>query len=191
MNVPPQGGRKHPDQKMIAVDTKNILFICGGAFDGIERKIAQRLNTKVVGYGASQKSAHVDKEKIIQYISPQDLKSFGLIPEIIGRLPILTYLNPLDREALRNILTEPKNSIIKQYIKLFEMDGIELSFADEVLDFIVDKSIEFKLGARGLRSIVETIMMDLMFEVPSTDKKTLKVELDYAKERVGKMNHSA
>ncbi len=191
VNVPPQGGRKHPDQKMIAVDTKNILFICGGAFDGIERKIAQRLNTKVVGYGASQKSAHVDKERIIQYISPQDLKSFGLIPEIIGRLPILTYLNPLDRDALRNILTEPKNSIIKQYIKLFEMDGIELSFADEVLDFIVDKSIEFKLGARGLRSIVETIMMDLMFEVPSTENKTLKVELDYAKARVSKMNHSA
>lgn len=191
VNVPPQGGRKHPDQKMIAVDTKNILFICGGAFDGIERKIAQRLNTKVVGYGASQKSAHVDKEKMIQYISPQDLKSFGLIPEIIGRLPILTYLNPLDRSALRNILTEPKNSIIKQYIKLFKMDGVELSFADEVLDFIVDKSIEFKLGARGLRSIVETIMMDLMFEIPSTENKTLKVELDYARERVNKMNHSA
>ena len=176
---------------MIAVDTKNILFICGGAFDGIERKIAQRLNTKVVGYGASQKSAHVDKEKMIQYISPQDLKSFGLIPEIIGRLPILTYLNPLDRSALRNILTEPKNSIIKQYIKLFKMDGVELSFADEVLDFIVDKSIEFKLGARGLRSIVETIMMDLMFEIPSTENKTLMVELDYARERVNKMNHSA
>ncbi len=191
VNVPPQGGRKHPDQKMIAVDTKNILFICGGAFDGIERKIAQRLNTKVVGYGASQKSAHVDKEKMIQYISPQDLKSFGLIPEIIGRLPILTYLNPLDRSALRNILTEPKNSIIKQYIKLFKMDGVELSFADEVLDFIVDKSIEFKLGARGLRSIVETIMMDLMFEIPSTENKTLMVELDYARERVNKMNHSA
>ncbi len=191
VNVPPQGGRKHPDQKMIAVDTKNILFICGGAFDGIERKIAQRLNTKVVGYGASQKSAHVDKGKMIQYISPQDLKSFGLIPEIIGRLPILTYLNPLDRSALRNILTEPKNSIIKQYIKLFKMDGVELSFSDEVLDFIVDKSIEFKLGARGLRSIVETIMMDLMFEIPSTENKSLKVELDYARERVNKMNHSA
>ena len=191
VNVPPQGGRKHPDQKMIAVDTKNILFICGGAFDGIERKIAQRLNTKVIGYGASQKSAHVDKEKMIQYISPQDLKSFGLIPEIIGRLPILTYLNPLDRSALRNILTEPKNSIIKQYIKLFKMDDVELSFADEVLDFIVDKSIEFKLGARGLRSIVETIMMDLMFEIPSTENKTLKVELDYARERINKMNHSA
>jgi ATP-dependent Clp protease ATP-binding subunit ClpX len=145
----------------------------------------------VVGYGASQKNAHVDKEKMIQYISPQDLKSFGLIPEIIGRLPILTYLNPLDRSALRNILTEPKNSIIKQYIKLFKMDGVELSFSDEVLDFIVDKSIEFKLGARGLRSIVETIMMDLMFEIPSTENKTLKVELDYARERVNKMNHSA
>lgn len=191
VNVPPQGGRKHPDQKMIAVDTKNILFICGGAFDGIERKIAQRLNTKVIGYGTSQKNAQIDKEKLVQYISPQDLKSFGLIPEIIGRLPILTYLNPLDREALRNILTEPKNSIIKQYVKLFEMDGIELSFADEVLDFIVDKSIEFKLGARGLRSIVETIMMDLMFEKPSAKENTLKVELSYAKERIGKMNHSA
>ncbi|MGM9818942.1 MAG: ATP-dependent Clp protease ATP-binding subunit ClpX [Paludibacteraceae bacterium] len=189
VNVPPQGGRKHPEQKMIAVDTKNILFICGGAFDGIERKIAQRLNTKVVGYGSLQKNAHIDKEKLIQYISPQDLKSFGLIPEIIGRLPILTYLNPLDRQALRRILTEPKNSIIKQYVKLFEMDGVELIFSDEVLDFIVDKAIEFKLGARGLRSITETIMTDLMFETPSEQTGQLKVELTYAKERVNKMNH--
>ena len=189
VNVPPQGGRKHPEQKMIAVDTKNILFICGGAFDGIERKIAQRLNTKVVGYGSLQKNAHIDKDKLIQYISPQDLKSFGLIPEIIGRLPILTYLNPLDRQALRRILTEPKNSIIKQYVKLFEMDGVELIFSDEVLYFIVDKAIEFKLGARGLRSITETIMTDLMFETPSEQTGQLKVELTYAKERVNKMNH--
>lgn len=191
VNVPPQGGRKHPEQKMIAVDTKNILFICGGAFDGIERKIAQRLNTKVVGYGSLQKNAHIDKDKLIQYISPQDLKSFGLIPEIIGRLPILTYLNPLDRKALRKILTEPKNSIIKQYVKLFEMDGVELIFSEEVLEFIVDKAIEFKLGARGLRSITETIMMDLMFETPSEQTGQLKVELTYAKERVNKMNHIA
>lgn len=189
VNVPPQGGRKHPEQKMIAVDTKNILFVCGGAFDGIERKIAQRLNTKVVGYGSLQKNAHIDKDKLIQYISPQDLKSFGLIPEIIGRLPILTYLNPLDRQALRRILTEPKNSIIKQYVKLFEMDGVELIFSDEVLDFIVDKAIEFKLGARGLRSITETIMTDLMFETPSEQTGQLKVELTYAKERINKMNH--
>lgn len=191
VNVPPQGGRKHPEQKMIAVDTKNILFICGGAFDGIERKIAQRLNTKVVGYGSLQKNAHIDKDKLIQYISPQDLKSFGLIPEIIGRLPILTYLNPLDRHALRKILTEPKNSIIKQYVKLFEMDGVELIFSEEVLEFIVDKAIEFKLGARGLRSITETIMTDLMFETPSEQTGQLKVELTYAKERVNKMNHIA
>ena len=189
VNVPPQGGRKHPEQKMIAVDTKNILFICGGAFDGIERKIAQRLNTKVVGYGSLQKNAHIDKDKLIQYISPQDLKSYGLIPEIIGRLPILTYLNPLDRHALRKILTEPKNSIIKQYVKLFEMDGVELIFSEEVLEFIVDKAIEFKLGARGLRSITETIMTDLMFETPSEQTGQLKVELTYAKERVNKMNH--
>ena len=175
---------------MIAVDTKNILFICGGAFDGIERKIAQRLNTKVVGYGASQKSAHVDKEKMIQYISPQDLKSFGLIPEIIGRLPILTYLNPLDRTALRNILTEPKNSIIKQYIKLFEMDGVNLVFQPEVYEFIVDKAVEYKLGARGLRSIVETIMMDVMFEMPSMKVSEYVLTLDYARQQMEKANVS-
>lgn len=167
VNVPPQGGRKHPEQKLIPVNTKNILFICGGAFDGIERKIAQRLNTNVVGYGAAKEKVKIDRANLMQYIAPQDLKSFGLIPEIIGRLPILTYLNPLDRTALRNILTEPKNSIIKQYIKLFEMDGVKLEFQPEVFDYIVDKAIEYKLGARGLRSIVETIVMDAMFEIPS------------------------
>ena len=188
VNVPPQGGRKHPDQKMIAVDTKNILFICGGAFDGIERKIAQRLNTKVVGYGASQKSAHVDKEKMIQYISPQDLKSFGLIPEIIGRLPVLSYLEPLDRTALKRILTEPKNAIIKQYERLFEMDGVKLTFSDEVLEYIVDKAIEFKLGARGLRSIAEAIMTDLMYEIPSSDLKEYVLTLEFAKAKIEKLN---
>ena len=188
VNVPPQGGRKHPDQKMIPVNTKNILFICGGAFDGIEKKIAQRLNTHVVGYTASQKTATVDKNNMMQYIAPQDLKSFGLIPEIIGRLPVLTYLNPLDRDALRAILTEPKNSIIKQYIKLFEMDGIKLTFEDAVFEYIVDKAVEYKLGARGLRSIVETIMMDVMFEIPSENKKEYKVTLDYAKMQLEKAN---
>ncbi len=190
VNVPPQGGRKHPDQKMIPVNTKNILFICGGAFDGIEKKIAQRLNTHVVGYTASQKTAVIDKNNMMQYIAPQDLKSFGLIPEIIGRLPVLTYLNPLDRSALRAILTEPKNSIIKQYIKLFEMDGIKLTFEDSVFEYIVDKAVEYKLGARGLRSIVETIMMDVMFEIPSESKKEYKVTLDYAKQQqmAGKIN---
>ena len=161
VNVPPQGGRKHPDQKMIPVNTKNILFICGGAFDGIERKIAQRLNTNVVGYSAAKEAVKIDRGNLMQYIAPQDLKSFGLIPEIIGRLPVLTYLNPLDRTALRNILTEPKNSIIKQYVKLFEMDGVKLEFEPEVFEYIVDKAIEYKLGARGLRSIVETIMNDV------------------------------
>ncbi len=166
VNVPPQGGRKHPEQKMIAVNTKNILFICGGAFDGIEKKIANRLNTKVVGYGAQKNIDQIDRENMLQYISPQDLKSFGLIPEIIGRLPVLAYLNPLDRGALRNILTEPKNSLIKQYVKLFELDDIELSFEEDALEFIVDKAIEFKLGARGLRSICENIMIDAMFDRP-------------------------
>ena len=190
VNVPPQGGRKHPDQKMIAVNTKNILFICGGAFDGIERKIAQRLNTNVVGYGAQKETVKLDRKNMMQYIAPQDLKSFGLIPEIIGRLPILTYLNPLDREALRNILTEPKNSIIKQYIKLFEMDGIKLSFAPEVYEFVVDKAMEYKLGARGLRSIVETIMMDVMFDLPSQEVKKYEVTLDFAKQQMEKTNLS-
>lgn len=181
VNVPPQGGRKHPDQEYIHVDTKNILFICGGAFDGIERKIAQRLNTHVVGYNSVQNVRNIDKNDLMKYILPQDLKSFGLIPEIIGRLPVLTYLNPLDRQALRSILVEPKNSIIKQYIKLFEMDGIELSFTEDSLDFIVDKAMEYKLGARGLRSIVESVMMDAMFEVPSKRVKTFEVTLDYAR----------
>ena len=188
VNVPPQGGRKHPDQKMIPVNTKDILFICGGAFDGIEKKIAQRLNTHVVGYNAVRNTAAVDRGNLMQYIAPQDLKAFGLIPEIIGRLPVLTYLQPLDRSALRAILTEPKNSIVKQYIKLFAMDGVELSFDEDVLEYIVDKAIEFKLGARGLRSIVETIMMDAMFEVPSGNKKSLTVTLAYAKAQLEKAN---
>ena len=190
VNVPPQGGRKHPDQKMIPVNTKNILFICGGAFDGIERKIAQRLNTNVVGYGAAKETVKIDRSNMMQYIAPQDLKSFGLIPEIIGRLPILTYLNPLDRNALRNILTEPKNSIIKQYIKLFEMDGVKLVFQPEVYDFVVDKAIEYKLGARGLRSIVETIMMDVMFDIPSMKIKEYELTLDYARQQMEKTNLS-
>mgnify|MGYP000575428630 CR=1 FL=1 len=188
VNVPPQGGRKHPDQKMIPVNTKNILFICGGAFDGIERKIAQRLNTHVVGYSAAKDVVKIDRGNLMQYIAPQDLKSFGLIPEIIGRLPILTYLNPLDRAALRSILTEPKNSIIKQYIKLFEMDNVKLTFEDAVFEYIVDKAVEYKLGARGLRSIVETIMMDAMFEIPSEQKDNFVVTLDYAKRQLEKAN---
>ena len=190
VNVPPQGGRKHPDQKMIPVNTKNILFICGGAFDGIERKIAQRLNTNVVGYNAAKEQVKIDRSNLMQYIAPQDLKSFGLIPEIIGRLPVLTYLNPLDRTALRNILTEPKNSIIRQYVKLFEMDGVKLEFEPEVFDYIVDKAVEYKLGARGLRSIVETIITDTMFEIPSRNVGRFVVTLDYAKEQMGKANLS-
>jgi ATP-dependent Clp protease ATP-binding subunit ClpX len=188
VNVPPQGGRKHPDQKMIAVNTKNILFICGGAFDGIERKIAQRLNTRVVGYNASKVKDQIDSDNLLQYITPQDLKSFGLIPEIIGRLPVLTYLHPLTRDILRRILTEPKNSIIKQYEKLFEMDGIKLTFEVEALDYIVDKAVEFKLGARGLRSICETIMIDSMFETPSKDDKELIITYNYASEKIEKAN---
>ena len=182
VNVPPQGGRKHPEQRMIAIDTKNILFICGGAFDGIEKKIAKRLNTRVVGYTANRSASVVDINNILKYITPTDLKSFGLIPEIIGRLPILTYLNPLEKEALKRILTEPKNSIIKQYVKLFEMDKINLTFDGDVYDYIVDKSVEFKLGARGLRSIVEAIMMDAMYEMPSGTQKKLHVTLQYAKD---------
>ena len=188
VNVPPQGGRKHPEQKLIQVDTKNILFICGGAFDGIEKKIAQRLNTHVVGYNAVRNTAAVDRENMMQYISPQDLKSFGLIPEIIGRLPVLTYLNPLDHRALRAILTEPKNSIIKQYIKLFEMDGVKLTFEEDVYEYIVDKAVECKLGARGLRTIVETIMMEAMYKVPSEHKDSFVVTLDYAKRELEKAN---
>ena len=186
VNVPPKGGRKHPDQDYIHVDTKNILFICGGAFDGIERKIAQRLNTHVVGYNSVQNVAKIDKADLMKYILPQDLKSFGLIPEIIGRLPVLTYLNPLDREALRTILVEPKNSIVKQYIKLFEMDGIKLSFTEETFDYLVDKAVEYKLGARGLRSIVEAVMMDAMFEIPSKKVKSFEVTLEYAKAQLDK-----
>lgn len=186
VNVPPQGGRKHPEQKMIPVNTKDILFICGGAFDGIEKKIAQRLNTRVVGYAANRETAQVDRNNLLKYITPTDLKSFGLIPEIIGRLPILTYLNPLDRTALRNILTEPKNSIVKQYIKLFAMDDITLVFDEDVYEFIVDKAMEFKLGARGLRSIVEAIMMDAMFTMPSSKEKELHVTSEYAKDKFSK-----
>ncbi|MFP4023421.1 MAG: ATP-dependent Clp protease ATP-binding subunit ClpX [Thiohalospira sp.] len=188
INVPPQGGRKHPDQKMIPVNTKNILFICGGAFDGIERKIGQRLNTQVVGYAASREKDHIDRNNLLQYIAPQDLKAFGLIPEIIGRIPVLTYLNPLQKDALRRILTEPKNAIIKQYKKLFKMDGIDLYFDNEVLDFVVEKAIEFKLGARGLRSICEAIMMDVMFDMPSKKDKEITITLEYAKEKLGKTN---
>lgn len=188
VNVPPQGGRKHPDQKMIPVNTKNILFICGGAFDGIERKIAMRLNTQVVGFNASRAKEKIDRDNFLQYITPQDLKSFGLIPEIIGRLPILTYLEPLDRTALRNILTEPKNAIIRQYIKLFELDGIKLKFEEEVYEYIVDKAIEFKLGARGLRSICEAIMTDLMFEAPSQERKNITITKAYAEEKLSKLN---
>lgn len=186
VNVPPQGGRKHPEQKMIAVNTKHILFICGGAFDGIEKKIAQRMNTHVVGYNSVQNKMSIDKSDMMQYIMPQDLRSFGLIPEIVGRLPILTSLRPLDREALRNILTEPKNSIIKQYVKLMEMDGVKLSFDNSALEYIVDTAIEYKLGARGLRSIVETIMMEKMFEVPSSGAKSCRITKEYARKQVEK-----
>ena len=187
VNVPPQGGRKHPEQRMIPVDTKNILFICGGAFDGIERKIAQRLNSHTVGYSNTARKG-VDRNNFLQYVAPQDLKSFGLIPEIIGRLPVLTHLEPLDRDALRRVLTEPKNAIVRQYIKLFDMDGVKLSFAPEALDLIVDKAIEYKLGARGLRSIVETIMMDAMFDTPSTDIKEFIVTDEYALRKLQEAN---
>ena len=186
VNVPPKGGRKHPDQDYIHVDTRNILFICGGAFDGIERKIAQRLNTHVVGFDSVQNVQRIDTKNLMKYIQPQDLKSFGLIPEIIGRLPVLTYLNPLDRQALRNILTEPKNSIVKQQVKLFEMDGIELSFEPEMFDYVVDKAVEYKLGARGLRSIMETIMIDAQFDAPSCGKNKLVITADYARQQMEK-----
>ncbi len=186
VNVPPKGGRKHPDQDYIHVDTRNILFICGGAFDGIERKIAQRLNTHVVGYDSVQNQQRIDTKDLMKYIVPQDLKSFGLIPEIIGRLPVLTYLNPLDREALHRILTEPKNSLVKQQIKLFEMDGIKLTFEEEALDYIVDKAMEYKLGARGLRSIMETIMIEAQFNAPSDQVKTLTITRQYAEEQIRK-----
>lgn len=187
VNVPPQGGRKHPEQKMIAIDTKNILFICGGAFEGIERKIAMRLNTHVVGYN-NDAAQQVDRDNLLQYIAPQDLRSFGLIPEIIGRLPILTYLEPLDAAALRRILTEPRNSIIKQYIKLFEIDGVELTFDEQMLDYVVEKAIQYKLGARGLRSIVETIMIDAMYETPASGTQKLHITREYAMEKFERNN---
>ena len=186
VNVPPKGGRKHPDQDYIHVDTRNILFICGGAFDGIERKIAQRLNTHVVGYNSVQNVRQIDKNDLMKYVVPQDLKSFGLIPEIIGRMPVLTYLNPLDREALKKILTEPKNSIIRQYKKLFEMDGVELTFTKEALETLVDKAVEYKLGARGLRSIVESVMIDAMFDLPSRRVKKFEVTEKYIREQLDK-----
>ncbi|MCF0195733.1 MAG: ATP-dependent Clp protease ATP-binding subunit ClpX [Bacteroidaceae bacterium] len=189
VNVPPKGGRKHPDQDYIHVDTRDILFICGGAFDGIEKKIAQRLNTHVVGYDSVQNMKKIDSKDLMKYVLPQDLKSFGLIPEIIGRLPVLTYLNPLDREALKRILTEPKNSLVKQQIKLFKMDGIDLTFTPETLDYIVDKAVEYKLGARGLRSIMETIMIDAQFETPSARTKKLQITADYARQKMEK-NHT-
>ena len=186
VNVPPQGGRKHPEQRMIPVDTKNILFICGGAFDGIERKIAQRLNTHSVGFATDPMRRSVDRDNLLSFVAPQDLKSFGLIPEIIGRLPILTHLEPLDRDALRRILTEPKNAITLQYQKLFAMDGIKLTFEPDALDTIVDKAIEYKLGARGLRAIVETVMIDAMFELPSSQRRTFKVDAKYVEEKLRK-----
>lgn len=187
VNVPPQGGRKHPEQKLVPVNTKNILFICGGAFDGIDKKIGKRLSTASIGYGASKEAGSLDKENLLQYVTPQDLKTFGLIPELIGRLPVLTYLNPLDKPALRRILTEPKNSLIKQYIKLFEMDGVQISFDKNALDMIVDKAIEFKLGARGLRSICEAIMIDAMFDIPSSQDKEVKITQRYAAEKLKKV----
>jgi ATP-dependent Clp protease ATP-binding subunit ClpX len=188
VNVPPQGGRKHPEQKMIPVDTKNILFICGGAFVGIEKKIAQRLNTQIVGYGASKIREKVDKDNLLKYIAPQDLRAYGMIPEIIGRLPVVTHLDPLDLKALRAILTEPKNALVKQYVKLFKMDNVDLTFADGVLDFIVDKAVEFKLGARGLRSICETIMLDAMYEMPSLGKDELTITIDYATSKLERID---
>lgn len=191
VNVPPKGGRKHPDQDYVKVDTSNILFICGGAFDGIETKIAQRMNTHVVGYNSVKNVKQLDKNDLLKYVLPQDLKSFGLIPEIIGRLPVLTHLNPLDRTALKSILLEPKNSLVKQYTKLFEMDGIKLTFADEAIEFIVDKAVEYKLGARGLRSIVEAILIDAMFEMPSKRKKSFEVTKEYAENQLNKANIDA
>lgn len=184
--VPPNGGRKHPEQKMIPVDTTNILFICGGAFEGIERRIAARLNTRVVGYGKDEVAKKHQRENLMRYVTPQDLKTFGLIPEIVGRLPVLTSLEPLDRDALRRILTEPKNAIVRQYVKLFAMDGTELTFSDEALDAIVDKAVEYKLGARGLRSIVETVMVDAMFELPTTKPKTFEVTAQYVNDQLEK-----
>jgi ATP-dependent Clp protease ATP-binding subunit ClpX len=193
VNVPPQGGRKHPDQEMIHMDTKNILFICGGAFDGIERKIAQRMHTQVIGFSAQQETEHIDRENILQYIAPQDLKSYGLIPEIIGRLPVLTYMHPLDRQALRNILTEPKNALTKQYQKLMAMDNVKLLFDENALDYIVDKALEYKLGARGLRGLMETVMADLMFELPNRKnmgtQQVFTVTKDFARQKLEKADY--
>ena len=186
VNVPPEGGRKHPEQKFIQVNTQNILFICGGAFDGIERIIGQRLNTQIIGFEAQTTTKKLDKNNLLKYIAPQDLKAFGLIPEIVGRLPILTYLNPLDKTALRNILTEPKNALVKQYTKLLAMDGVKLTFAPEALDYIVDQALEYKLGARGLRALCEAIMMDVMYEVPSHPTKEYEVTLDFCKAQIAK-----
>lgn len=191
INVPPQGGRKHPEQKMIQINTKNILFICGGAFDGIDKKISRRLQTHAIGYSSGKDNATINKDNLLQYVSPQDLKSFGLIPELIGRLPVLTYLNPLDKSTLKRILTEPKNCLIKQYIHLFEIDGVKITFEKNVIDLIVEKAIEFKLGARGLRSICEAIMMDAMFELPSDKSvKEINITLPYAKEKLKKSSIS-
>ena len=183
MNVPPQGGRKHPEQAFVQVNTKNILFICGGAFDGIEKRIAQRLNTRAMGYGRVDTDS-IDRENLLKYVQPQDIRSFGLIPELVGRLPVLTHLEPLSREALRNILTEPKNAIVSQYKAMLKMDGVELEFTDEALDYIVDKAVEFKLGARGLRSICEAVMKELMYEAPSSDEKKISITRDYAEEKI-------
>ncbi|MEG2755593.1 MAG: ATP-dependent Clp protease ATP-binding subunit ClpX, partial [Mucinivorans sp.] len=187
VNVPPKGGRKHPEQAFTQVNTKNILFICGGAFDGVQKRIAARLNTRVMGYGQQHKVADIDTENLMQYITPKDIRSFGLIPELVGRLPVIAHLEPLSREALREILTQPKNAIIKQYEALFAMDGVKLSFEDEVLDYIVDKALEYKLGARGLRSICETIMVEAMYELPSTTRKNFKVKLGYARDKFEKL----
>ena len=187
VNVPPQGGRKHPDQEFIHINTHNILFICGGAFEGIERTIAQRLHTQVIGFTAQQETEHLDKNNLLQYIAPQDLKSYGLIPEIIGRLPVLTYLNPLDHAALRNILTQPKNALTKQYQKLLSMDGVQLTFEDEALDYIVDKALEYKLGARGLRGLMEAVMTDLMYEIQTKKKEgpqAITITKAYAQEKL-------
>ena len=186
MNVPPQGGRKHPEQKMVAIDTKNILFVCGGAFDGIEKIIAKRMQTHTIGYGARDEMEEIDEDNLLQYINAQDIKSFGLIPELIGRLPVVSHLNPLDRSALKRILTEPKNALIKQYEKLFKMDGIELTVKEEVLDFIVDKAVEFGLGARGLRSLCEAILLDAMYELPTKKEKKVVVTASYAEEKLAK-----
>lgn len=191
VNVPPQGGRKHPEQRMIQINTQNVLFVAGGAFDGIDKKIASRMQTNVIGYAAGKEQEEIDRSNLLQYIAPQDLKSFGLIPELVGRLPVVTYLSPLSREVLIKILTEPKNSLVKQFVKLFEMDGINLTFQPDTFEFIVDKAIEFKLGARGLRSMMEAILMDAMFEMPSNDSaRTLTVTRKYAEEKLGRANIS-